>query len=209
MAYRAVVFDMGGTLTEPLISAFVHAVPPPGLDTTALARVLLSVLASPGDGDEPGHRAERGEISLAELLDWAEEQVPGVREFMGPGGPADVFANLHLHPGMAELVGQVRGAGLRTAVLSNIIDGWVDDARTLLAELEFDLVCFSCEVGLRKPNPEIYHLVLRELGVEPHEAIFLDDFPAMVEGGAAVGMTAIAVRDHAAAIAEVRAALGL
>ena len=73
----------------------------------------------------------------------------------------------------------------------------------------FDVVLFSCEVGLRKPNPAIYELALERLGVAAEAALFLDDFAAMAEGARRVGMTAIDVVDHDDAIAQARSLLGL
>jgi epoxide hydrolase-like predicted phosphatase len=55
----------------------------------------------------------------------------------------------------------------------------------------FDVTIFSAEVGLVKPDARIYRLTLEKLGVEPEEAVFVDDFIENVEGALAVGMKAI------------------
>ena len=55
----------------------------------------------------------------------------------------------------------------------------------------FDVTIFSAEVGLVKPDARIYRLTLEKLGVEPEEAVFVDDFIENVEGAQAVGMKAI------------------
>jgi len=49
----------------------------------------------------------------------------------------------------------------------------------------------SCDVGLRKPDPEIYRLALKRAGVPPEQALYVDDRPELVEAGRAVGLTAI------------------
>ena len=49
----------------------------------------------------------------------------------------------------------------------------------------------SCDVGLRKPDPEIYRLALSRAGVSPKEVMYVDDRPEMVEGGRSVGLQAI------------------
>ena len=54
----------------------------------------------------------------------------------------------------------------------------------------FDQVTFSYELGVIKPEAEIYHDAIRGLGVEPVEALFLDDRPENVEGGRAAGIHA-------------------
>ena len=71
----------------------------------------------------------------------------------------------------------------------------------------FDATIFSSEVGCRKPSSEIFNIALRELDVQPHEAIFLDDFPAMAQGARDAGLNAINVHDHGLAIQETRALL--
>jgi len=49
----------------------------------------------------------------------------------------------------------------------------------------------SCDIGYRKPEPQIYHTALQKAGVEPYQAIYVDDRPEMVEGGRSVGLMAI------------------
>ena len=49
----------------------------------------------------------------------------------------------------------------------------------------------SCDVGLRKPDPQFYRVALERAGVRPSEAVYVDDRPEMVEAGRAVGLTAV------------------
>ena len=49
----------------------------------------------------------------------------------------------------------------------------------------------SCDVGFRKPDPQIYALALERAGVEPSQAVYIDDRPELVEAGKSVGLTAI------------------
>ena len=70
------------------------------------------------------------------------------------------------------------------------------DARDMFSRLfgldqAFDLLIISAEEGLTKPDPRVYHLAAERLGIQPHEAIFVDDFIENVEGARAVGMHAI------------------
>ena len=60
-------------------------------------------------------------------------------------------------------------------------------------------------VGLRKPDPRIYQLVCRELGVAPAEAVFLDDIGGNLKTARALGMTTIKVDEPDAALAELEA----
>lgn len=49
----------------------------------------------------------------------------------------------------------------------------------------------SCDVGLRKPDPQIYRFALERMGVEARAAVYVDDRPELVEAGSALGLTAI------------------
>jgi putative hydrolase of the HAD superfamily len=73
----------------------------------------------------------------------------------------------------------------------------------------FDLVVNSARVGVRKPDPAIYHLTLDRLGIAPHEAIFVDDMPANVAAAAGLGIHAIQFHDQGQAVAAIRSALGI
>jgi glucose-1-phosphatase len=81
---------------------------------------------------------------------------------------------------------------MRTAILSN---AW-DNARSafindyLFGEA-FDEIIISAEVGLKKPDPEIYILATKLLDVTPENMIFIDDFPQNVAAAAAIGIRSI------------------
>jgi putative hydrolase of the HAD superfamily len=65
---------------------------------------------------------------------------------------------------------------IKTAIPSlSILDDWV----------------VSCDVGLRKPDPQIYLLALKRAGVQSRAAVYVDDRPELVEAGRVVGLTAI------------------
>jgi len=88
-------------------------------------------------------------------------------------------------------VRQLRDAGLRTSILSNLPLPIGESLRATPGFLDhFDQVTFSCELGVLKPDREIYEYALRGLGVAPAEALFLDDRPENVEGARAIGLHA-------------------
>jgi epoxide hydrolase-like predicted phosphatase len=70
-----------------------------------------------------------------------------------------------------------------------------------------DVIVYSHEVGMRKPDPRIYHLACERLGVQPTEAIFLDDVPQAIEAARAVGMHGIVFENTAQAIAAIKACI--
>ena len=85
----------------------------------------------------------------------------------------------------------LRRAGLKTSILSNLPRTLGERLRAEHGFLDhFDQVTFSYELGVIKPEAEIYHDAIRGLGVKPVEALFLDDRPENVEGGRAAGIHA-------------------
>lgn len=63
----------------------------------------------------------------------------------------------------------------------------------------FDAIVISAEVGVTKPDPQIYRMMLDALEVDAHQAIFVDDFPRNVAGAREVGMRAVHFTDPASA----------
>lgn len=76
-----------------------------------------------------------------------------------------------------------------------------------LTEL-FDAIAISAEVGLIKPEPEIFQHILEELGVDAAEAVFIDDNPRNIEGAKRLGIRGVVYTGEAALRAEL-ARLGI
>jgi len=97
----------------------------------------------------------------------------------------------HAQGVMPDWARQLRRAGFKIALLSNM-PFTVRDAVLGCGWLpEFDQRTFSCELRISKPTPDIYHYCLRELGIAPKDALFLDDRASNVAGAQAVGMHSI------------------
>jgi putative hydrolase of the HAD superfamily len=96
----------------------------------------------------------------------------------------------------------------KTGIIS---DAW-SDARMMIKsfvnESLFDVIVFSAEEGLRKPEPEIYLRALTKLEVSPEEAIFVDDMPYNVEAARRLGMQTILFTDSATVIQTIRQLIG-
>lgn len=106
-----------------------------------------------------------------------------------------------------ELVDFIRNLRPRykTALLSNAWDNlrevlskhWrIDDA--------FDEMVISSEVGIAKPDPRIYQLMLDKLRLSPDQTVFIDDFPENIEAAQTLGMQAILFHSREQAIADLR-----
>jgi epoxide hydrolase-like predicted phosphatase len=109
---------------------------------------------------------------------------------------------------MLEAVRRARAAGVKTGLISN---SWGDGLAYDPAMLEelFDAVVISGEVGLHKPQPEIFHLGAERIGVAPQACVFVDDLRENCAGAEAVGMTAILHRGSEGTLPQLEELLGV
>ncbi len=73
----------------------------------------------------------------------------------------------------------------------------------------FNHVIESAKIGLRKPDPRIYRMMVKALNVEPKNCVYLDDLGVNLKPAREMGMTTIKVVSALQAIAELEAATGL
>ncbi|MFI1167674.1 HAD family hydrolase [Streptomyces sp. NPDC020801] len=89
----------------------------------------------------------------------------------------------------------VRGLGRRVGVLSDCSAELAEYWGALPLAPAVDDAVFSCEAGLRKPDPELFHLVARNLGVDPGSCLYIGDGGSReLSGALASGMTAVMLR---------------
>jgi epoxide hydrolase-like predicted phosphatase len=198
---KAILFDYGGVLTEPVQAMFAALATDCGAELADLAALLVGAYE---DGDHPWHRVERGEISFDELCRWGTEE--GNRR----GWRLDLarlpghMAALQVRPAVADRIAELRRRGYLTAVVTNNAKEFGPVWKGQLDLNLFDAVIDSSDVGIRKPDPRIYHLTLARLGgVAPEEAVLLDDFEVNLAAARAIGMHGVFVGpDTDAALAE-------
>lgn len=202
-AIDAVVFDLGGVVLESPFTAIARYEAELGLPPQSINRAVA------GAGEAGAWaRLERGEITLEAFYTCfdADCRAAGlavsVQRLM-----ALVHESTVVRPRMVGVIDRLRRHGLRVGALTNT---WVRQGRTVTESLRphFDVFVESSTVGLRKPDPRIYELVCRELGVPPARAAFLDDLGRNLKAARALGMTTIKVDDPAAALCELGALLG-
>jgi epoxide hydrolase-like predicted phosphatase len=111
--------------------------------------------------------------------------------------------NYRPDPGMLALIENLHVQGVKIALLSNSVpagDNMIDSHHALD---NFDIVVRSTAVGLIKPEPEIYQLVLKKLALKPSECLFVDDQQRMLDPAAATGMRTILATDPDTTIKEI------
>jgi putative hydrolase of the HAD superfamily len=196
---KALVFDFGGVLTNPVWETFAAFCAAEGLDPEAVKTLFRTDPGAMADlrGLETGETSpEDFQVSFASRL--------GVES----GELIDrLFAGMKPDEDMIAAVRTARSAGLKTALLSN---SWSLDQydKGMLEEL-FDVSVISGEVGLHKPQPEIYALTVERLGVPAATCIFIDDLRENCEGAEAAGMLALRHRAAAETIPKLEEMTGL
>jgi len=204
----AVVFDLGGVITESPMLAFAAYEAEAGLPDGLIRR-----LNSTDPDTNAWARYERNELDVEGFVDTFEA------EALAAGHRVDarrVLAALsgEVRPAMVEAVRRLREAGLPLGMVSNNVAPMERTGR--LAELLdlFDAVVESSVEGVRKPEPEIYRRALtrlseavgRELAFS--DCAYLDDLGINLKPARALGMHTIKVADPAVALAELSALVG-
>jgi putative hydrolase of the HAD superfamily len=96
------------------------------------------------------------------------------------------------NPAMVAWQSALKQRGLLTAILSNMGDSVLESVEQNFDWIHrFDVLVWSFQLSLAKPDPAIYLYVLAKLGTLPEETLFLDDKPVNIEAALALGMKAI------------------
>lgn len=103
-------------------------------------------------------------------------------------------------PGMEELVREYKARGFKVYLLSNTSTAFHRFQTQVPALRHFDGALISADVGLVKPDPEIFRLACKRFGIEPAETAFIDDTPINAEAALHVGMRAFVFNDDVDAL---------
>jgi putative hydrolase of the HAD superfamily len=199
---RGLLVDFGGVLTTNVFESFRTFCEDEGLDPDAIKQRFR---------DDPRalecvRGLERGELGaedfserFGELLELDPVRRAGLIERM--------FGHIRPDDEMVGALRRARAHGIRTGLISNSMGAGRYD-RSTFPEL-FDGVVISGDVGLHKPQPEIFLLGAERTGVAPEECVFVDDLRENCEGAEAVGMTAVLHRGADTTLPELERLLGV
>jgi putative hydrolase of the HAD superfamily len=197
--HTALIVDFGGVLTTNIWSAFAAFCEAEGLDPGLIKELFR---------DDPDSLAllrglETGAVSDAEF-----ERRFGARIGVEPtdGLISRLFAGLEPEQRMIAAVRGASDKGIRTGLITNSWGTGIYDRAPLDI---FDAVVISGDVGLHKPQPEIYLLACERLGVDPTAAVFVDDLRENCAGAEAVGMVALLHRDPDETVPQLERLLGV
>ncbi|MFE2531339.1 HAD-IA family hydrolase [Streptomyces sp. NPDC059371] len=133
-------------------------------------------------------------------LDWLRDHVGGTWSAVQAQDAAATRRRLHGEafatplPGAVEAVALARRLGLRTALVSNCTSDVREMVRDSVFAGRFDELLLSGEIGVMKPDPELFRTAADRLGVPPSACLFVGDgTDGELAGAAAAGMTAVLV----------------
>jgi putative hydrolase of the HAD superfamily len=197
---RGLLVDYGGVLTTNVFDSFRDFCVAEGLEPDAIMHLLR---------EDPRaivlvRALETGEVSEHEFGE-RFGQLLGVDERTGLVDR--MFRGLRPDEAMLAALRRARAAGIRTGLISNSMGAGRYD-RSTFPEL-FDGVVISGEVGMHKPQPEIFLLGAERAGVAAEECVFVDDLRQNCEGAEAVGMTAVLHRSADRTVSALERLLGV
>jgi putative hydrolase of the HAD superfamily len=208
LTIEAVIFDFGGVLTSSPFEAFKRFETERGLPIDIIRRTNAA-----NHLENAWAKFERAEVDI-DTFDrlFATESLALGAEVRG----RDVLPLLQgdLRPEMVEALKRIK-AQLKTGCITNNLPanaiGSLTGRSLYVAEVMvlFDHVIESAKIGLRKPDPRIYKMMVETLNADPKNCVYLDDLGVNLKPAREMGMTTIKVTSGAQAITELEAATGL
>jgi len=198
---KAVIFDWGGVLEAlPNAAAFAEWETRLGLAPASLQPILWGPV---------WEQVEQGTATVADY----EAEVCRLCGFTRRAQLEEFYSAFYpqqLHDEMLAALHALRGR-YQVALLTNAFQGQDQHIARLTGKHPTQLVDHyvnSSDVGMRKPMPAIFQLTLERLGVQPDEAIFIDDNPVNVAAARAAGLHVIPFETPAQALGTLKALLG-
>jgi putative hydrolase of the HAD superfamily len=208
LTIEAVIFDFGGVLTSSPFEAFTRFETERGLPIDIIRRTNAA-----NHLENAWAKFERAEVDI-DTFDrlFATESLALGAEVRG----RDLLPLLQgdLRPEMVEALKRIK-AQFKTGCITNNLPanaiGSMTGRSLYVAEVMvlFDHVIESAKIGLRKPDPRIYKMMIETLNADPKNCVYLDDLGVNLKPAREMGMTTIKVTSGAQAIAELEAATGL
>ena len=196
MKYKAVIFDLFGTLI-PSLSLEEHE---------NAIRQIASILSIPSKDlstlwIDSSHQREIGKFPSKEAnFKYICSQLKiaiGHKQIKLASQMSSAVTKRLMKPrtGAIEVVTQIKLDGYKTGLITNcasdVPNMWDE---TPLAPL-IDVALFSCKIGIAKPDLDIYRLITKELRVESRSCLYIGDGSNNeLEGASKVGMRPILIR---------------
>ena len=198
---RAVLWDFGGVILSSPFEAFTHYEQRNGLPDGFLRRVN-----STNPHDNAWAKLERNEVPFDDFCALFEAEALDLGHKVDAREVISLLAG-EVRPEMVEAVRRCKERCKTGLLTNNFIapEGGMGLDEVLAL---FDVIVESSKAGVRKPDPRFYRMACDSLGIEPHEAVFLDDLGINLKPAKEMGMHTIKVVDPAVALEELEAVVG-
>ena len=203
---KAVLWDFGGVITTSPFEAFARYERDNDLPVD-----FIRGLNAANHHENAWAKFERSQVPFDEFCDLYEA------EAVAAGHAIDARAVIgclsgDVRPEMVAALRAIKEGGFKQACLTNNFFRFDDPpttrARSPIMDL-FDVVVESSVIGIRKPEPRFYEIACEELGIEPTEAVMLDDLGVNLKPAREMGIRTIKVLDAPEALAELSGVLGI
>lgn len=208
---KAVLWDFGGVLTTSPFEAFNRFEVAHGIPTDFIRGINAT-----NPETNAWARLESSQITLDEF-DMAFHAESSAAGYPIPGRRVIELLSGEVRPRMVSALRACKARFKVGCLTNNVRSGEgpgmarsADRAAEVAAVMAlFDVVVESSKEGMRKPEPGFYLLACEKLGIEPPQAVFLDDLGINLKPARELGMTTIKVQSEAQTLRELEAAVGL
>jgi putative hydrolase of the HAD superfamily len=201
---RAVLWDFGGVITTSPFESFARYERDNGLPAD-----FIRGLNAANHHANAWAKLERSDVDFDEFCDLYEA------EALAAGHPIDARAVIgclsgDVRPQMVKALEKIKARGLKQACLTNnfvSMSTGNGGGRNSVLDL-FDVIVESSRIGVRKPEPRFYQIACSQLGIDPIDAVMLDDLGVNLKPARELGMTTIKVLDPDDALSELSEVVG-
>lgn len=204
---KAVLWDFGGVILSSPFEAFARYEQEKGLP-----KDFIRTLNATNPDTNAWAKFERNEVPFDEFCDLFEAEAQALGQELSAREVMPLLAG-QIRPEMVKALRRC-GERFKTACLTNNVVGFNDfpersraTGRDEVLAL-FDAIIESSKVGCRKPDPRFYEIACETLGIQPNEAVFLDDLGVNLKPAKELGMRTIKVTEPSLALAELEAIVG-
>ncbi len=202
--YEAIIIDWAGTITVPLLDVVMHSANELGFTGDDLAKAFAGLAGYMSDPESIFHQAEVGHISDDELRAHMDEIAEGAGQLFDADPPSIFFAADR--PEVIELLEELAETDTLVVLATNNFATAQDILATRYLESGLvQAIVNSALVGLRKPDPAYYELILETFELDPSTTLVIDDSTTNLDVARDLEMGTVLVgADSAAAVAEIR-----
>ncbi|MFI5846101.1 HAD family hydrolase [Catenuloplanes sp. NPDC051500] len=201
------VVDYGGVLTNPLMETYGAFAKRTGIPVPALVGAFVA--ATRQYGETPMAALEVAKITEEEMVGRLLEHLPpGTEDGLGGRPFGELwFAGRRPNSELIAYLKELSAEGVRLGMLTNNVREWEHRWRAQVPVDLFETIVNSADEKIRKPDPEIYRILLDRLKTEPERVLFVDDDDDNCAAARELGIQVIQFEGTAQAIAAVDIAL--